>query len=41
LLPGEIDELFVGLDGVRDAGGGREEQDDKRYRFEDGRALLG
>jgi hypothetical protein len=33
LLPGEVDELFVGLDGVRDAGRGCEEQGKERYRL--------
>jgi hypothetical protein len=35
LLPGEVDELFVGLDGVGDGWRGREEQGQERYRFEE------
>jgi hypothetical protein len=38
LLPGEVDELFVGLDGVGDAGRGREEQSQDCYRLEESRA---
>jgi hypothetical protein len=34
LLPGEIDELFVGLDRVGDARRGHEEQGKERYRLE-------
>jgi hypothetical protein len=35
LLPGEVDEFFVGLDGVGDAGRGCEEQGQDCYRLEE------
>jgi hypothetical protein len=35
LLPGEVDELFVGLDGVGDGWRGGEEQGQERYRLEE------
>jgi hypothetical protein len=33
LLPGEVDQLLVGLDGIRDGRRCRKKQREKRYRF--------
>ena len=38
LLPGEVDELLVGLDGVWDGGRGREDEGQEDYRSKEGGA---
>ena len=41
LLPGDVDQLLVGLDGVGNGGHRREEQSEQGYRFKEGGAAVG